>query len=333
MSPKEAGGALAANVGTTNVAENGASAFMESPLTDLIEGDARRKLCGGRVLLRIRLASDEVASLKEPPPLFNLAPRLAYLPFLFNDVYEHFQSCLPPKLGQPSYEIWFDCNDVALKWQYPLGVLCDLLVGQEVPTPLDLTVHFRCCPTKEVMPFFGIADFQRVFMSSFRQAVFLNHKSAAPFMKLQKTAQTQLWDSIAKSSVDGDYSEVLRQLLCKNLGSVKSLAVRLHFYGPPHEVLLQPTAVVDQQNGRPRTVGAFLLEVMPPLFDDNGRLMHDVEVMTQGVCVPLETPLYWLALHMAYLDQFIHLVVRVPPNELEDGGMQPQCSGGGCGGG
>jgi len=168
------------------------------------------------------------------------------------------------------------------------------------------------------MPYYGMADLQRVFMSAFRQAVFLQRGSASPFMRLQKSAQTQLWDSIAKSSPEGEYLEVQQQLLCKNLAQCGSLAIRLHLHGPPHEVLLHPVLALDERDGTPRTLRRYLEVVMPPLIDsESGSIVEGVEVLTQGVRVPLDTPLYWLTLHAAYLDQFVHLVARVPPQLLE----------------
>ncbi|CAE8689589.1 unnamed protein product, partial [Polarella glacialis] len=198
-----------------------AEAFATCPLPALIEEETRSRLLGGSLLLRIRLAGDEVASLKEPPPLFSLVPRLAYLPFLFNDVYEHFKSCLPPRMGQ-AFDIWFDYDNVALKWHYPLGVLCDVLVGLEVPVPWDLTAHFRGCSSKELLPFSGISDLQKAVMNSFREAVFLQQGSASPFMRLPKQQQTQLWDAISKSQLEG-YTSVQQQLMCPTLRKCKSL--------------------------------------------------------------------------------------------------------------
>lgn len=52
----------------------------------------------------------QVASLNEPDPLFSLVPRVAYLPFLFSDVLEHFKKSIS-RMGQP-YELWFDYNNI-----------------------------------------------------------------------------------------------------------------------------------------------------------------------------------------------------------------------------
>lgn len=286
----------------------------DGPLSKLVEEDARSSICGGKVLLRIRLACDEVAALKEPAPLLVLASRLAYLPLLFDDVFEHFQACLPPRMGH-AWEIWFDYDNLAMKWHYPLGVLCDLLVGRQVPAPLDLTVHFRGRPGIEVAPFTGIGDLQRAVMNSLRQAVFLQHGSAAPFMRLPKQQQTQLWDSISKSDLDG-HAEAVQELLCPCLGRCKSLAVRLHIHGPPHSALLHPAPALTESDALPTTVQDFLRQAMPPLLDESGDLAEGVELLAHGAGIPLDTPLYWLALHAAYLDQFIHLVARVPAELL-----------------
>lgn len=280
------------------------------PLSDLVEADARRRLCGGELLLRLRLAGSEIASLAEPPPLFRLVSRLAYLPLLFNDVYDHFKANLPPKMGQ-AYEIWFDYDGVALKWHYPLGVLCDLLVGAIAPSPLDLTVHFLGSASRELLPFSGISSLEKVVMSAFRQAAFLEHNNTAPFGKLPKQQQTQLWDSISKSNLEA-FSAVQQQLLCQNLSRCKSLALRLHFCGPVHDELLHP-APPFEEGGVPSTVFSFLREAVPALVDEStAQLREGVQIVTHGVVVPADTPLYWLALHASYLDHFVHLVVRSP---------------------
>ncbi|CAE7249763.1 ATG5, partial [Symbiodinium pilosum] len=180
-----------------------------------------------------------VASLAEPDPLFSLVPRAAYLPFLFHDVLEHFKKSAVARMGQP-YELWFDYNHIALKWHFPLGVLCDALVGKEVPVPLDLTVHFRGNSLmKELLPFSGMADLQRSVMNAFKQAIFLEVGSASRFMRLEKKEHMMLWDAILRSDIRS-FSQVEERLMCGTLAECKSLAVRLHIWAPPQsdEVLL-----------------------------------------------------------------------------------------------
>jgi len=270
------------------------------------------------VLLRIGLAGNEVASLTNPPPFFCLVSRLSYVPCLFNDLLEHFGACLPPRWGK-SYEIWLDYEGTALKWQYPLGVLCDTLVGQEVPSPLHLTVHFQ--GQEGLRPFTGMGDLQGVVMSAVSQATYTMHNSQTPYGKLGIKDHNQLWEAICKCNLDS-YWAVQKSLLCQTLAKCKSLPVRIHLCGPLHEIVLHPAPPLDSQ-GAACTVGGFLQDCLggPPLFTAHGALCPEVQVLTLGVSVPLDTPLFWLALHAAYLDEFVHLVLRVPNHFLvsEDG--------------
>ncbi|CAL1139719.1 unnamed protein product [Cladocopium goreaui] len=298
------------------------SSLRAVPLKELVESqETRRQLCGGQLLLRIRLAPDEVASLYEPDPLFSLVPRVAYLPFLFHDVLEHFKKSIS-RMGQP-YELWFDYNNIALKWHFPVGVLCDSVVGMEVPVPWDLTVHFRgnSSLTKDLLPFSGMADLQRSVMNAFKQAIFLEIGSAARFMRLEKKEHMTLWNAILKSDLD-TFSQVKEKLMCTNLVECKSVAVRLHLWsadsthGSNCDVLLHRAPPLDE-DGTANTVQDFLNLAMPPLLKD-GQLAEGVEILLQGLQVPLDTPLYWLSLHASYLDHFVHLVARMPDTSFGD---------------
>uniref|UniRef100_A0A7S2QCZ1 Autophagy protein 5 n=1 Tax=Zooxanthella nutricula TaxID=1333877 RepID=A0A7S2QCZ1_9DINO len=301
-------------------------------MASLTEFDVQRRMCGGRVLLRVRLSCDEIAWVTEPCPLFVLAPRLAYLPFFFHEVFEHFKAFVPPLIGQ-SYELWFDYAGVPLRWHYPIGVLVDVLVGTEVPTPLDLTVHFRGGPAKEVLPFSGIGDLKNAVMSAIRQAVFLQHGSATPWSKLPMQQQQRLWDAIKTADLEGCCA-IRRSLLCESLSRCKGLPVRVHLGGAAakHTVLLHPAPAFqsDDAGGALVSVGGFLSSVLPPLVDERAghfSVVEGVEVIAHGIHIPLETPLYWIALHASYLDQFVHLVVRLPSANPTP--LSPTCDAGG----
>ena len=56
---------------------------------------------------------------------------------------------------------------------------------------------------------------------------------------------------------------------------------------------------------------------MPPLLQD-GMLVDGVQILLQGLELPLETPLFWLSLHASYLDHFVHLVARMPSDDALD---------------
>eukprot|EP00438_Fugacium_kawagutii_P020273 Skav227630 [mRNA] locus=scaffold3692:15877:16705:+ [translate_table: standard] len=113
--------------------------------------------------------------------------------------------------------------------------------------------------------------------------------------------------------------------MCTSLSECKSLAVRLHLWSSGStsptgslncDVLLHRAPPLTE-DGTANTVGDFLNLAMPVLLHD-GQLADGVEILLHGLQVPLETPLFWLALHASYLDHFVHLVARVPDKSFCD---------------
>lgn len=306
---------------TSNAKASGSDSLADAPLSSLIEQDARRRVCKGKVLLCIRLAEGDMACTEPPAPLYILASRVAYLPFFFDEAELHFGSSRTPQIGDADEsQIWFDYKGEALKWHYPLGLLLDVHVGKDVPVPLDLTVHFQAPgpnEEKELLPFLNQADCQRVILAALRQAHFLQHGSDVAFRKLAKDDQMKLWDSMCECNLE-KYFTAQEPLQLDSLSKCKSLAIRLHFKGPTHMQLLRP-APVFEDDGNPSLVKQYLAQVAPPLLTASGdALAAGVEVMAYGIKLPLETPLYWLLLHAAYFDQFIHLVVQAPAEIIMD---------------
>ncbi|CAE7342498.1 unnamed protein product [Symbiodinium sp. CCMP2456] len=115
-----------------------------------------------------------------------------------------------------------------------------------------------------------------------------------------------LWDAILQSDIKS-FSQVEEKLMCSTLAECKSLAVRLHIWAP-----------ALRESGAAFTLSDFLALAMPPLLSAAGDVLAEgVEVLTQGLIVPLDTPLFWLALHASYLDHFVHLIARVPDSFLK----------------
>ena len=56
-------------------------------------------------------------------------------------VKKHFQRFIEKE----DDEIWFSYNEIPLKWHYPIGVLFDLLVTDDI-LPWQITVNFKNFP-------------------------------------------------------------------------------------------------------------------------------------------------------------------------------------------
>lgn len=88
---------------------------------------------------------------------FLMLPRVSYFPLVTDkvkvsgrmwtsnvsqnfQVKKHFQRYI-----EKEEEIWFSYNGSAIKWHYPIGLLFDLLVTDDV-LPWQVTVHFKKYP-------------------------------------------------------------------------------------------------------------------------------------------------------------------------------------------
>merc|ERR1740117_386431 len=101
---------------------------------------AMRECWRGEVPTVFTLASDEVTTLQPPPPYHMCLPRQSLLPFVLEKVKTFFRPFGPPF----SHEMWLEFQASPLKWQIPVGVLFDILVGDEAGKclPWQLTVRF-----------------------------------------------------------------------------------------------------------------------------------------------------------------------------------------------
>lgn len=58
------------------------------------------------------------------------------------------------------------------------------------------------------------------------------------------------------------------------------------------------------------TIGDLLSQALPRIFEqENGKTVakRKISVLSHGLKIELETPLYWLQLNMGYLDNFVYL--------------------------
>jgi autophagy-related protein 5 len=114
------------------------------------------------------------------------------------------------------YDGWFSFEDVPLKWQYPLGLLYDLVSGAspsqasgldvQDQSPLDeqddhlpwrLTLHFTEWPEHAlVRPDAEGKMLHDAFINSVKEADFLRNGTAKGIMSLSKDDSTKLWNAV-----------------------------------------------------------------------------------------------------------------------------------------
>ncbi|KAL9633589.1 MAG: hypothetical protein Q9164_004609 [Protoblastenia rupestris] len=147
-------------------------------------------------------------------------PRLSYLPFLLPRLHAFFSDSLISSDVIP-YDGWFSCEDVPLKWQYPLGLLHDLFSGaspyqaggkeikdqtnnedSEGQLPWRLTIHFTNWPEQAlVRPDAEGEALHDAFINSVKEADFLRNGTAKGIMSLSKEDSTTLWNAVQERKI------------------------------------------------------------------------------------------------------------------------------------
>ncbi|XP_055716765.1 autophagy protein 5 [Phlebotomus papatasi] len=250
----------------------------------------------GKIPICFQADPAEVVGLQPPEPFYLMVPRLSYLPLVTEKVRKHFVRFISNE--QQEGDIWFDCDGTPLKWHYPIGVLFDLTMGDEVPNlPWSVTIHFGNlpgefvfkCPTKEVV--------EAHFMSCLKEADHLKHRGQI-VSAMQKKDHTQLWLGLVNDKFD-QFWAVNRRLMESHgdQDNFKYIPVRCYNEdGSYVQKLIQPTSKTNLK----QTLKDLLEYFSTPARRAVAARMH-------GITVDLDTPLQWLSEHLSYPDNFLHI--------------------------
>ncbi|KAJ1894878.1 autophagy protein 5, partial [Kickxella alabastrina] len=246
-------------------------------------------------------------------------------------------------------EMWFEYRGQALKWHYPVGLLYDMLVadvvGGQPELPWGLTLHVRKFPATKLVPGVGVQAMRDMFMAMIKEADFIRNGSTKKVMDLAKSDQMQFLDGLETHSFEKYFA--IRSIIIPSqdarppvsargggtaAGRTVPKAIPLKFY--------MQTMSAPEENERAVTAGAarqpdmsqFHVAQFPvPLMREGSaelttladafKLCYEITgqnddafvgncvCLSQGICVPWETPISWLADNLFYADCFLHLVV------------------------
>jgi autophagy-related protein 5 len=135
--------------------------------------ELRRKLWDGLLPVKVDLAINDLSSIETPRSLYIMAPRENYLFFILNEVKWLFDSYGPAEKLDSYDEMWFEFNNIPLKWNVPIGVQFDTIVGlsdKHKDLPWCLTFHYRGFPEEQVLRLEGMNCFKFFFINSLKES-------------------------------------------------------------------------------------------------------------------------------------------------------------------
>ncbi|KAL8729487.1 MAG: hypothetical protein Q9166_004735 [cf. Caloplaca sp. 2 TL-2023] len=287
----------------------------------------------GSVPLDIRLSPQECRVYNKAEPYLIQYPRLSYLPFLLPRLHAFFTSSLIDPSVAP-HGGWFSCEDVPLKWHYPLGLLYDLFSGappaqindsnrddhsspsQRPSTlPWRLALHFTDWPGDQLVhPDAEGKVLHDAFINSVKEADFLRNGTAKGIMSLSKDDSTQLWNAVQdhKRSV---FDPIFQKLLYAQGAALRHIPLKIYLPSSPSasepstghlKVVQSLITPFSQGTKEPRTLGAVLHALLPTLFPSR-RTPILAKPVLHGAVVPMSSQLEGLLREAAYLDGWLHV--------------------------
>lgn len=279
----------------------------------------------GAIPLAISLDPISCRSYDKSTPYFVSCPRLSYLPFLLVRLRAFFQPALVDP-SVPAHTAWFSFDHVPLKWQYPIGLLYDLLVAPscaQPQLPWKLVLHYHDWPTDQLIPLDPAGKTHNdLFINAVKEADYLRNGTAKAIMSLSRADSTALWNGVLHHDFKA-FNGIRRRLLSSSSGEALR-HVPVKFYLPkPAPVSDDPSALNQAawrvvqgpvpptiSPGDYHTLGSALHALMPTLFPSRRSIIH-AEAILHGAAVPLAAPLQPLLQDAAYCDGFLHVVVRL----------------------
>ncbi|XP_066586147.1 autophagy protein 5 [Prorops nasuta] len=253
-----------------------------------------RDVWDGKIPVCFILNTEEICDLAGPDPFYLMVPRLSYFPLCTEKVKKHFMRHIQENDKQ---EMWLEFNGIPLKWHYPIGVLLDIYAN-DIQLPWTIVVHFNNFPENALIHCNNKDVVEAHFLSCIKEADVLKHRGQI-VSSMQKKDHHQLWLGLVNDKFDQFWS-VNRRLMetASPEEGFKHIPFRCYIN---EDKFVQKLVKPINEEGHRETLKNLLEQVLP----DN----ENVQVRTHGIIPPLETPLQWMAEHLSYPDNFLHLVV------------------------
>lgn len=287
-----------------------------------------KEVWNGRLPACIRLAPEDDDSVTPPDPYYIMLPRLSYLSIATDKVKKHFSKFV--STNKCDSEMWFDFEGAPLKWHLPIGVLYDQLERDckldtdPLGPPWALTAHFGNLPSEEILKCDTKESVESLFMSCIKEADQIKH-SGRIVSAMQKKDHNQLWQGLLNDKFD-QFWAVNRRLMevsvlsnqpeagasqpttvetTDGFRSFKNIPIRLYSKDKLlAQKLVKPTKNVEHGGERPTTLGDLLVDYYSHSNIDS------MTVVTQGINLEADVPLQWLAEHLSYPDNFLHMCLK-----------------------
>ena len=249
-----------------------------------------------RIPLKIKMSPKDLISSNIPLTLYYSLPRISYLSSIFGDVIKNFEGSMQVNLP----DLWIECENKPLRWQYPLGVLIDSLGIDTSKGPITLTVRFREIPKDEVVQYESLDTLRFYFMNAIKEADVIRYPTDKKVFNLKTNDTDRLKKIIYENSPKNitDYRKIMN--FDKKLSKYP---VKLVFCRT--DIVLVKPADVKEGEEKNYTIGNYLCDALTKNIYD--KLKQKCKVIIHGIEIEENMSFLFYYFNFSYMDTFLYI--------------------------
>ena len=249
-----------------------------------------------RIPLKIKMSPKDLISSNVPLTLYYSLPRISYLSSIFGDIIKNFEGCVQVNLS----DLWIECENKPLRWQYPLGVLVDSLGIDTTKGPITLTVRLREMPSETVLQYESLDSLRFYFFNAIKEADVIRYPMDKKVFNLKNEVTERLKNLVYENNPKNitDYRKIM------NFDKkISKYPVKLFFCRT--DIVIIKSADVKEGKEVNYTIGDFLNEALTKNVYD--KLKEKCRVVIHGLDVEENMSFLFYYFNFAYLDTFLYI--------------------------
>ena len=250
-----------------------------------------------RIPLKIKMSTKDLISSNIPLTLYYSLPRVFYLSSIFGDIIKNFEGCVQVNLP----DLWIECENKPLRWQYPLGVLVDSLGLDISKGPITLTVRLREMPKNAVLEYQSMDSLKFYFFGALKEADVIRYpiEKKAFDMGLEKTERLKkvVYENNPKNIID------YRKIMTFDK-QMSKYPVKLVFNKT--DIVFVKSANITPGNEVNYTLGNFLNDALKK--ESYEKIKERCKILIHGIEIEENMSFLFYYFNFSYLDTFLYII-------------------------
>jgi len=259
-----------------------------------------------RIPLKIKISPKDLISSNIPITLYYSLPRISYLSSIFGDIIKNFEGCIQVNLS----DLWIECENKPLRWQYPIGVLIDSLGIDTAKGPITLTARVREIPKEDVLQCQSLDSLRFYFFNSIKEADAIRYPTDKKVFNLKNNETDRLKKLIYENNPKNitDYRKIMN--FDKKISKYPAKLVFCRT-----DVVIVKSIDIKEGEEKNYTIGNFLNDSLTK--DVYEKLKEKCKIIIHGIEIEENMSFLFYYFNFSYLDTFLYIsfVDKIGPEQ------------------